>query len=118
LGRLVVVALPALVCSALVGLMVSACWNDPSSSTICALLLVLTPYLLTTVFDLSTPWVFTQRATVGAEVFLQVADGRLEKLEVLTDATALVWASVIPAAAGALATAAGCAVFSARDFRG
>jgi hypothetical protein len=115
---LVAVALPALVCSALVGLMVSACWNDPSSSTICALLLVLTPYLLATVFDVSTPWVFTQRATVGAGVFLELAEGKLERLDILTDARALLRAIALPMGAGAAATAVGCAVFSSRDFRG
>jgi hypothetical protein len=98
--------------------MVSACWNDPSSSTICALLLVLTPYLLATVFDVSTPWVFTQRATVGAGVFLELAEGKLERLSMLTDGAALARAIAIPAGAGLAAIAAGCAVFSSRDFRG
>lgn len=114
---LVAVALPALVCSALVGLMVSACWNDASSSTICALLLVLTPYLLATVFDVSTPWVFTQRATVGANVFLELAEGKLERIGILSDAAALLRAIAVPAGAGVVVTALGCAVFSKRDFR-
>jgi hypothetical protein len=114
---LVATALPALVCATLIGLMVSAWWNDPSSSTICALLLVLSPYVVETVFGASTPWAFTHGATFGAGVFSDLAEGVTTRLGIASDPAALLRPLWSPVAFGAAAVAGGCAVFAARDFR-
>jgi hypothetical protein len=116
--RLLLIALPALLCSALVGLMVSSWWNDPSSSTICALLLVLSPYVVETVFGATTPWAFTHGATLGATVFSELAEGVTTKLGLVSNAQVILPALWVPLGAGLLAVALGCVVFSRRDFRG
>jgi hypothetical protein len=115
--RLIALALPGLVCAVLVGLAVGSCWNDPSSATICALLLVLSPYVLEAVFGTPAPWAFTHGATLGAAVLSDLAEGVTTRLQVVEDPGVLAPAVWRPLAAGAAAVAAGCAALSLRDFR-
>lgn len=116
--RLVLVALPALMCAALLGLMVSAFWNDPSSATICALMLVLSPYVVETVFDASSSWAFTHVATSGASVLKELAEGVTTRLSAANDLGVLLTPAWVPIACGMIAIVIGSIVFSVRDFRG
>jgi ABC-2 type transport system permease protein len=116
--RLVALALPALVCSALVGLMVSSWWNDPSSSAICALLLVLSPYLVEVLSVESSPWLFTHGAAFGSSVLSELAGGVARRLAIASSWRDLWLPFSMPLLAGAAAVAAGCITFSMRDFRG
>jgi hypothetical protein len=115
--RLIAIALPALVCATLIGLMVSSWWNDPSSSTICALLLVLSPYVVETVFGATVPWAFTHGATFGAAVLSELAEGVTTRLGVVTDLRSLVRPIWMPLGVGLVAVAGACAAFTVRDFR-
>jgi hypothetical protein len=116
--RLIAVVLPALVCSALIGLMVSSAWNDPASCTICALLLVLLPWVVENVFGTPAPWAFTQGATLGSTVLSELAEGVTTRLGVVSETGRLLRTSALPLAVGAGVVAAGAASFSLRDFKG
>jgi hypothetical protein len=114
---LLALALPSLVCAALIGLMVGATWGDPSSCTIGALLLVLFPYVIETVFGASTPWAFTHGATLGASVFSELAEGVTTRLGVVSSREEIAWAACSPLALGAATIAMACGAFTLRDFR-
>jgi hypothetical protein len=115
--RLIAMALPALICSTLVGLMVSACWSDPSSSAISALLLVLSPYLVEALAVESSPWMFTHGAAFGSSVLSELAGGVARRLAIASNWGDLWIPFLTPLLTGAAAVAAGCVVFSVRDFR-
>ena len=85
---------------------------------ICALLLVLCPYLVEVLSVESSPWLFTHGAAFGSAVLSELAGGVARRLAIASSWNELWIPFSMPLAAGGAAVAAGCVVFSARDFRG
>jgi hypothetical protein len=108
---------PAILCAAMIGLMLGAWWNDPALAAVCALLVVLSPYLAELLRIASSSWVFTHGAVFGASVLSELASGDTTRLGTVSDGRNLLVPLLVPLATAAVAVAAGCAVFSRRDFK-
>lgn len=108
---------PAILCATMIGLTLSTCWNDPALSAVCALLLVLAPYLAEVLRIASGSWIFTHGTVFGASVLAEFASGDLTRLGIISDGRNLFVPFLVPLGAAAVAVAAGCFVFTRRDFK-
>jgi ABC-type transport system involved in multi-copper enzyme maturation permease subunit len=109
---------PAILCATMIGLMLSTWWNDPALSAVCALMLVLAPYLAEVLRIASGPWIFTHGTVFGASVLAEFASGDTTRLGIISDGRNLLVPFLVPLGGALVAIAAGCAVFSRRDFKG
>ncbi len=115
--RLILLSFPAILCAPLIGLALSAIFEDAATAAVLGLVAALSPFLADAFAGAAQGWLFTHAAVESIATVSQLSEGILTGVEGTRGGGFLLHSVAIPFACGTLAVVVAGIVFRRRDFQ-